>query len=496
MARQTELEFTKTPRRKSKNLNELNENLKRSYDNLTSVLRPELNKLVKHEVQLAEVLDLGGQLTADIPKMVATLANFYVLAGNEGFNREASVEGGGGTTRFGRVESAFEEVKRKTKSLFDARIFNGKEFGHQDVTPAGLRLFGFIEATINLEKAIKDVGVIRRSGKEYVRESAVEKLPVKVIGLKQKTIGELRKARKAAQKMFAGISVLEKLPTQKDLNSKTKWSNLAAEVNKVSNLEELVTLKKEKYYDVLNGNSSVKLKVELKNDNRFKAFYERAFGINLSRIQKGTTKLDSNLKNEFLDKIDVTKITGSDSLEDKVVKDLANIAAGKKVTKKSIKSAASSSIKPPTYKFHKFTSVGPLIELQKKAKEASNFVNGTTLETKKFRESGGGLTQREINKLRLQINRRLPAEVRRNMGRPALINQTGRFSNSVELTELRRGPKTLVGEYRYMFNPYETFENEGERQWPTGYNPKPLITKSIRKLALQYTDERFTLRRE
>jgi hypothetical protein len=96
----------------------------------------------------------------------------------------------------------------------------------------------------------------------------------------------------------------------------------------------------------------------------------------------------------------------------------------------------------------------------------------------------------------LQINRRLPAEVRRNMGRPALINQTGRFSNSVELSELRQGPKTLIGEYRYQFDPYETFENQGPKRWPTGYNPKPLITKSIRNLAAQYTEQKFTLRRE
>ena len=96
----------------------------------------------------------------------------------------------------------------------------------------------------------------------------------------------------------------------------------------------------------------------------------------------------------------------------------------------------------------------------------------------------------------MQINRRLPAEVRREMGRPALINRTGTFSNSVQLTSLRQGPKTLVGTYTYQANPYRTFENEGARQWPVGYNPKPLIARSIRNLAEQYTVEKFTLRRE
>ena len=95
-------------------------------------------------------------------------------------------------------------------------------------------------------------------------------------------------------------------------------------------------------------------------------------------------------------------------------------------------------------------------------------------------------------KLEKMINKRLPAEVRRNMGRPALINQTGRFSNSVEVTELRETKAGLSGEYTYELNPYETFENTGSKRWPSGYNPKPLIAKSIRNLALQYTEQKLT----
>ena len=36
---------------------------------------------------------------------------------------------------------------------------------------------------------------------------------------------------------------------------------------------------------------------------------------------------------------------------------------------------------------------------------------------------------------------------------------------------------------------YQTFENSG--RWGGKYNPKDLITKSIRNLATQYTQERF-----
>jgi hypothetical protein len=50
--------------------------------------------------------------------------------------------------------------------------------------------------------------------------------------------------------------------------------------------------------------------------------------------------------------------------------------------------------------------------------------------------------------------------------------------------------------YTYRLNPYETFENEGRKRWPSGYNPKPLISKSIRNLALSmFKIEALTTRR-
>jgi len=102
--------------------------------------------------------------------------------------------------------------------------------------------------------------------------------------------------------------------------------------------------------------------------------------------------------------------------------------------------------------------------------------------------------QKELNRIRAVINRKLPAQVRENMGRPALENQTGRFSNSVQLLRLREAGKTIMGEYSYLLTPYETFENTGEQDWPNAYNPKDLITKSIRDLAPTVTDKKFTFR--
>ena len=94
------------------------------------------------------------------------------------------------------------------------------------------------------------------------------------------------------------------------------------------------------------------------------------------------------------------------------------------------------------------------------------------------------------------INKRLPEEVRRNMGRPALRYQTGRFARSTMIESITPAARTLLVKYTYRLNPYETFESTGKRKWPSGYNPKPLISKSIRNLALSmFKLEALTTRR-
>jgi hypothetical protein len=101
----------------------------------------------------------------------------------------------------------------------------------------------------------------------------------------------------------------------------------------------------------------------------------------------------------------------------------------------------------------------------------------------------------ELARLKKYIQGRLPAEVRRNMGRPALMNRTGRFSNSVQLVDLVEGRGTILARYTYLLSPYETFENTGRRKWPVAYNPKTLIAKSIRNLAEGRIAQKLTVRR-
>ena len=110
-------------------------------------------------------------------------------------------------------------------------------------------------------------------------------------------------------------------------------------------------------------------------------------------------------------------------------------------------------------------------------------------------QSGKKAGKKSLAQIKGYINRGLHNEIQRNMGRPALNYQTGRFARSAALTSLYRANKTIVGEYTYQLDPYQTFENTGEKQWPLGYNPKPLIARSIRQLATKHTQTKFTLRR-
>ena len=94
------------------------------------------------------------------------------------------------------------------------------------------------------------------------------------------------------------------------------------------------------------------------------------------------------------------------------------------------------------------------------------------------------------------INSRLTARVEKNMGQGgALKKDTGRFSESVQLLSLHQAAKTVVAKYTYLLSPYQTFENTGRRRWRLSYNPKMLIAKSIRSLALEKMENKLTVRR-
>ena len=192
---------------------------------------------------------------------------------------------------------------------------------------------------------------------------------------------------------------------------------------------------------------------------------------------------------------DAVGATGSPSFEEETVS-----GAIQEITKKA---------KPKKRVKNKTVTIKTQPKVRKRTKESINVSSKgsapkavTTSISIKLSATGRLRKQKEVGKKELNlgkvktsINRKLGAEIRRNMGRPALINQTGRFSDSAELVSLRQAQNSKIGTYNYQLRPYETFENNGDRQWPAGFNPKPLIAKSIRNLAVGTITDKFILRR-
>lgn len=94
-----------------------------------------------------------------------------------------------------------------------------------------------------------------------------------------------------------------------------------------------------------------------------------------------------------------------------------------------------------------------------------------------------------------KLNSRLPAAIIDNMGDPALNNRTGRFAASVRILNIIQTPKGFpsIG-YTYLKNPYQTFET-GYEQGDTEKDPRKLIDRTIRELAVEYAMGRLFTRR-
>ena len=181
------------------------------------------------------------------------------------------------------------------------------------------------------------------------------------------------------------------------------------------------------------------------------------------------------------------------------VKDASKLHLVKAIEKKNKKRITKKKIRTKVPKPKKGTKKLKT-NLTSKIKKSNYITAGSIKVAKKGKEKGGGkeastFDAAELARLKKYIQGRLPAEVRRNMGRPALINRTGRFSNSVQLLSLTEAQNSIMARYTYLLSPYQTFENTGRKRWPLAYNPKPLIAKSIRNLAQGRIDGKLSVRR-
>ena len=94
------------------------------------------------------------------------------------------------------------------------------------------------------------------------------------------------------------------------------------------------------------------------------------------------------------------------------------------------------------------------------------------------------------------LSAKINATVAKNMGDPALNYQTGRFADSVKITDVSKTPQGFasVG-YTYQLYPYQTFE-PGFQQGDPERDPRKLIDRSIREIAAQMVTGRLYTRRQ
>lgn len=100
--------------------------------------------------------------------------------------------------------------------------------------------------------------------------------------------------------------------------------------------------------------------------------------------------------------------------------------------------------------------------------------------------------------LQTLINAKLPTQVKKNMIPPALQNRSGRFAESARVTDIQQTKRGYpsIG-FTYQRNPYQIFEQgSGKTPWANeNRDPRKIIDKSIREIALELIEGRFYTRR-
>jgi hypothetical protein len=118
-----------------------------------------------------------------------------------------------------------------------------------------------------------------------------------------------------------------------------------------------------------------------------------------------------------------------------------------------------------------------------------------TSKVKKGNKAKKGSAGMPLAEMMTKFNAKITQEVMSNMQSPALVNRTGRFAESVRITDIVKTPRGLnsVG-YTYQRNPYQTFEMGGAQGSPER-DPRKIIDQSMREIAVSFAMGRFYTRR-
>ena len=202
--------------------------------------------------------------------------------------------------------------------------------------------------------------------------------------------------------------------------------------------------------------------------------------------------LDKSIKNlESLNDVGpgLAFLRGSDSFADKKQKEAVNIVLKRFKKLKNVKTDALFKIKLGETKAKTKQKGSPPASIVAKARSS----RARKLMVAKRTNATNAPLQMIVN-----FNKRLPAVVQKNMRAPALEYDTGRFAESVKVTDVTKTPKGFpsIG-YTYDRDNYEQFEaTSGSKQFAShDRDPRRLIDRSMREIAKELAMGRFFTRR-
>lgn len=442
----------------------------------------------------------GTDLAAEIDEIIQgnfdTLDDYYANLGE--MQREEIQKG------MNSLKSRDKESVKRLLDQIDRTIRAGKDIDHNGITYVNTRL----ALTINIldggaraaEEAVFDddvaaeMDVYSQRALSRVEGAKMGGLPA-FGGGNQGSAAENMKV--AADRLRKILAVAERLEVY--INTNAKQPSSIDEI--IKELEEggTYTIDKQKYIDAMDGQADAVYRLTTPEFNR-KIKGGQEGGIGQKQMGQMRRAIESANKSLFADtEKDMMKILnssmqieGSERIDKALLDQLEASFLQRKAKAQRSNSSKKTKVKPRKLKTK---AQRRKAQADAKARQAETALKGIVA-----RAAIGARTkrrnpkqQRDLNLLRTKINAELPAKMAQEMGRPFLEERSGTFQNSVRLETLTHGPKTVVGQYSYQYSPYETFENSS--RWPSGYNPKPVISRAIRELATAEVASKFTLRK-
>ena len=271
---------------------------------------------------------------------------------------------------------------------------------------------------------------------------------------------------------LAGLSKEEVNLLQSNLNSYFKQANVsnirARQINQlVTSYEQVVT-------------KSGKLKADYFSIISFQVGAENT-GVD-AQAEKEVKQIWETFVSEYLTP-NLMDMRGSSSLKEKLETTILNASTPK--SSKNMKVRVTGNTKAKTKTKGKVSKKGPKEPADVSVKSAG------ILSKSRVKK---GISSSPLYLIGV-LNQQLPEAVAANMESPRLNYRTGQFASSVRITDIATTAKGFpsIG-YTYQKYPYQTFE-PGYAQGSVERDPRKLIDKSIRDIAIQFAIGRFYTRR-